>query len=1053
MFVKKANGQEPLKCTGTGWFEMDGGLSQTITVSSENITIPRFRQSNTGFTKAGDRTLTISNTFDRNCGPEPTINAGIFSVTGETINELCGPPIIELSSSNPAIASALVGQGAQKVPIYAFTVNVTQNKATLTDLSFSTTNTSAADINKYQLWYNNTDNLESASQVGADITTDLGTGSHTFDNFTQQVNISTVGYFWITVDIVPAATVGNTIQLSAISIDNLNFSDGDAEKSGTAYDGGVQTITESATIIATPTHLTKFRYTHNYGPSLAQVFYVSAVNLLNAPNSLTVHAPTNYVVAMAQDAAFGSTATINYTESTLDSVPVYVRLKSGLPVADYNNETITFTGGGYAGSETVICDGGVGRIFYAKSETFNWNDASKWSIKHCGGETGTIPTWKDSVVIECGYGDTKITINEDVTIGGLYLERLQEVTISGENKLEIMGSMQLGVFTWAEGKGTMNVGDGTLHVHGDLTLGFNNDMTGLKWDDGSIIVGGNVNFKDGGGPAEYGLDPGSETDENISIRPGGGPGQIKEDVNPPTYAGPFIMTGENKTIHVGSYPNYENKGKDLLVAVDIPNLKLESNTITKTGAGTLYITEEFDFNNNTAFQNQEGTVVVSGTIVNAESAVFYNEANLYLDVDPSSLIEIEATTIGNVVKYFTNGDQLVRDGEYYHLKIDGSGTKTLLGDIIVNGTFEFVKPGFVDLNGNNLTMNNWEDGNISPTNTNNRYIISHGGVFTINDVDNGETANFPIGFGTADDDFCGVDIKNTDGETRSFKITDICEGLYSDGTCGGTNGGTRATEHAVDITWFIESESTSADITLYWHKNKELPDFQTNAAALFHHEVFWTLQPAPGTVTNYGVDYRYKQGSVTGFSPFSVQDSESVLPIELVTFEAKAQENAVQLFWKTETETNNDYFTLHRSNDGKEFMPIAQVPGAGTSSHPNYYYYLDNSFYPGITYYQLQQTDYDGTQSNSKIIAVDVTVTTFTLETCMQNNEMQLNIYFADEATDNEIVIMNALGQIVFEEIYFYTSHAVVNLELSPGVYIITNTTTNARSYTRFLVK
>ncbi|MDP4240044.1 MAG: T9SS type A sorting domain-containing protein [Bacteroidota bacterium] len=78
-----------LNCTGTGWLAMSGS-SKTFTVNN-NLSLPRFRQPYTSFTKAGGGTLTVSTTFDRNCGPAPTLTAGIFTVTGSTINASCTP--------------------------------------------------------------------------------------------------------------------------------------------------------------------------------------------------------------------------------------------------------------------------------------------------------------------------------------------------------------------------------------------------------------------------------------------------------------------------------------------------------------------------------------------------------------------------------------------------------------------------------------------------------------------------------------------------------------------------------------------------------------------------------------------------------------------------------------------------------------------------------------------------------------------------------------------------------------------------------------------------
>jgi hypothetical protein len=81
-------GKVGLNCTGTGWLILSG--SKKFTTSSD-VTVLNFRQPSTGFTKAGSSKLTISNVFDRNCGPAPTVTAGTFTVSGTTINSTCYP--------------------------------------------------------------------------------------------------------------------------------------------------------------------------------------------------------------------------------------------------------------------------------------------------------------------------------------------------------------------------------------------------------------------------------------------------------------------------------------------------------------------------------------------------------------------------------------------------------------------------------------------------------------------------------------------------------------------------------------------------------------------------------------------------------------------------------------------------------------------------------------------------------------------------------------------------------------------------------------------------
>ncbi|MFZ1688539.1 MAG: T9SS type A sorting domain-containing protein [Flavobacteriales bacterium] len=91
----------------------------------------------------------------------------------------------------------------------------------------------------------------------------------------------------------------------------------------------------------------------------------------------------------------------------------------------------------------------------------------------------------------------------------------------------------------------------------------------------------------------------------------------------------------------------------------------------------------------------------------------------------------------------------------------------------------------------------------------------------------------------------------------------------------------------------------------------------------------------------------------------------TVLPIELIRFEAFAVNRDVKLEWTTATEVDNDRFEIERSADGTEFSWIGVVPGAGNSMTSQQYSFLDRSPHAGINYYRLRQVDTNGDQSYS----------------------------------------------------------------------------------------
>ncbi|HNW69300.1 MAG TPA: hypothetical protein PKI01_02780 [Bacteroidales bacterium] len=123
--------------------------------------------------------------------------------------------------------------------------------------------------------------------------------------------------------------------------------------------------------------------------------------------------------------------------------------------------------------------------------------------------------------------------------------------------------------------------------------------------------------------------------------------------------------------------------------------------------------------------------------------------------------------------------------------------------------------------------------------------------------------------------------------------------------------------------------------------------------------------------------YAYIGGVNTAITSSSSQTTNNLyynnvpLPIELLSFEGDCNENGIELNWVTSSETNNDYFTIQKSKNYRDFIDIARISGAGNSNNYQYYSYNDTDGENGTTYYRLKQTDYNGHFTISKTIYTD----------------------------------------------------------------------------------
>ncbi len=99
----------------------------------------------------------------------------------------------------------------------------------------------------------------------------------------------------------------------------------------------------------------------------------------------------------------------------------------------------------------------------------------------------------------------------------------------------------------------------------------------------------------------------------------------------------------------------------------------------------------------------------------------------------------------------------------------------------------------------------------------------------------------------------------------------------------------------------------------------------------------------------------------------------NILPVELSQFDAMYNEDdkSVDLHWVTESETNSRLFTIEKTKEGSQWEAVGTEPGAGNSSQTLSYHSKDTDPWAGLSYYRLKQTDFNGTFTYSRTIAID----------------------------------------------------------------------------------
>jgi len=123
--------------------------------------------------------------------------------------------------------------------------------------------------------------------------------------------------------------------------------------------------------------------------------------------------------------------------------------------------------------------------------------------------------------------------------------------------------------------------------------------------------------------------------------------------------------------------------------------------------------------------------------------------------------------------------------------------------------------------------------------------------------------------------------------------------------------------------------------------------------------------------------------TVTGSGPFGVPvhkrtvqlTVEEVIPVELISFNALADQNSVNLNWTTATELNNRGFEVERnikSQNQLEWVTVGFVEGRGTTTEAQNYNFIDRNIDAGSYLYRLKQMDFDGTYEYSQRVEVEI---------------------------------------------------------------------------------
>jgi len=353
---------------------------------------------------------------------------------------------------------------------------------------------------------------------------------------------------------------------------------------------------------------------------------------------------------------------------------------------------------------------------------------------------------------------------------------------------------------------------------------------------------------------------------------------------------------------------------------------------------------------NTAFATTSTIGAVTAVATGAPTLTFTSAVGC---VSTKTINVVPVEWVGTTSTDWTNGSNWI--GGYVPTNISTLGLNAnATSDLVLNGSKTITTLTFnganrkVDLGNYDLTIST-----ITSSNATN-YIKTSGTGKLIQTLASNASVTFPIGNTT----YNPVAITNKSGASDVFSAR-VLVGAFMEGLTGAA-----ITSTVLNRTWDISKTNANAgsgvDFVFNWNAG-EVANGNFVTPKLNHYSSTTSNWEVPTVATSvFGSNMLTVTGYTGTFSPFTVAEGPTALPVEMVYFFANCSEAAVDIQWQTASEHNSDYFQLETSLDAVNWEIIQTIPAAGSSQELLNYSAIDLDAARKQKYYRLKQVDFNG---------------------------------------------------------------------------------------------
>ncbi|MEO6328648.1 MAG: T9SS type A sorting domain-containing protein [Ginsengibacter sp.] len=190
---------------------------------------------------------------------------------------------------------------------------------------------------------------------------------------------------------------------------------------------------------------------------------------------------------------------------------------------------------------------------------------------------------------------------------------------------------------------------------------------------------------------------------------------------------------------------------------------------------------------------------------------------------------------------------------------------------------------------------------------------------------------------------------------------------------------------------------------------------------------------------------------VLGFSGFYLSTANFTLPVTLVKFSGRLQNNHVSLTWITTDELNTKQFIIESNNNSTSFTHIGNVAAQSTSGI-HQYSFIDTRPLTGNSIYRLKMIDKDGNFTYSNIVSIKADNGAFRFSAYPNPAKNTFNLKTLS-VKNNEITlfVINQGGELIMRKIVYLTNgENIIPLDVSNwsvGSYFLKVNSKNDRKY------